>query len=441
MAANTSPLTRPWIQFLKNNQITASQSDPNSGKLTYKRKVTTDDVIRFLTAKTDYDEDTINDAIYSVLTKQGQDGSPARLQAPPDEPEQQNQPSIGIDPDQPEPNRPRKYSNDDAEDVEYKEVPRSNEPRALSAPPVQQPKARGGKKAGEISQTPNAIRKRAARSKARQAINEDFVDKPTELNEKDVEDIFTILQSGAAKQPDQKQSQQQQDPEQTDTPDTNKIKNLIKKGMNVQQRRGLWRALHEGSLNEAQISKNDADRIFKNVAQSREHGFLKAGKIDINDLQKAWKKSGFSLDTNDIGRILHSAGYDEHEINGVFDQVLGDDDYDYNDETDDQDDDVKDTSSKPSPAVIKIADYIKKHNLQDEIIAFMEQEFGDELTVQEPDRGLVGKAMNWAKNKFGRKATVEDVRQIFSAMVLKERSMLNTRIKEQQQIFLGRSKK
>ena len=56
-----------WIQYLKNNQIVSMQSDPATGRLNYKRKVYSSDLVNFLQVKTDFDDKTINDAIDTVL--------------------------------------------------------------------------------------------------------------------------------------------------------------------------------------------------------------------------------------------------------------------------------------------------------------------------------------------------------------------------------------
>jgi hypothetical protein len=59
MALNLTELTRQWIQHLKNNQIVKGQSDPKTGRLSYNKNPTTQDLIRFLDIKTDFDEEAV----------------------------------------------------------------------------------------------------------------------------------------------------------------------------------------------------------------------------------------------------------------------------------------------------------------------------------------------------------------------------------------------
>ena len=54
---------------------------------------------------------------------------------------------------------------------------------------------------------------------------------------------------------------------------------------------------------------------------------------------------------------------------------------------------------------------------------------------------MFDRAKEFGKKMFNRKATTEEVRQIFTAILLEERTMLSTRIKEQEKSLLGRSRK
>ena len=253
MASNQ--LIKDWIQYLKNNQIAAVKSDPTTGKLNYRRSPTADDLVNFLQIKTDYDDDTNNNAIESVVkTRSGSQVSKYNYQP---EPDQTEQPST----------QQKKYNTDDATDVEprYDQRPALARPRtSLPAPtptppePDQpQPKKRtGGKIKGELSQTPNAIRKRAARSR-RGNITEEFTDDPGEdLSEKDIQAIFDILgkstkstQSNQSTRADavpgnNKPEQKRIDPQQVRIEEVNKLKRVIRDTMTDQQRLSLWRALH-----------------------------------------------------------------------------------------------------------------------------------------------------------------------------------------------------
>ncbi len=259
MASNQ--LIKDWIQYLKNNQITALKSDPTSGKLNYRRSPTADDLVNFLQIKTDYDDETINNAINSVVSKK----SSGQLAQQVNQPQQSQQQPPQAD----NPPTQKKYNTDDATDVEPRYGPRpalSGPRTALPAPsapePAPQPtqpgtperKRTGGKIKGEISQTPNAIRKRAARSR-RGNINEEFEDDPGEdLSEKDVQAIFDILSQTQPSQDSQTQGSTQNkgrpqparvDPQQVRVEEVNKLKRVIRDTMTDQQRLSLWRALHE----------------------------------------------------------------------------------------------------------------------------------------------------------------------------------------------------
>jgi hypothetical protein len=64
MASVRQKLTREWIQYLKNNQIAELQSNPKTGRLSYRREPTVTDLVTFLGK--DFDEDEILDAIQLV---------------------------------------------------------------------------------------------------------------------------------------------------------------------------------------------------------------------------------------------------------------------------------------------------------------------------------------------------------------------------------------
>ena len=133
MASN---LTKDWIQYLKNNQIVAMQSDPKSGKLNYKRPVTTSDVVHFLQVKTDYDDSKINQAIETALGQQtdatdqqtasqsnnlpavpSKQGGPVDVNTRGMTPGQQQPGLPGPGPTKPQP-KPKKYDTSNATDVE-----------------------------------------------------------------------------------------------------------------------------------------------------------------------------------------------------------------------------------------------------------------------------------------------------------------------------------
>jgi hypothetical protein len=237
MAAN---LTKDWIQYLKNNQIAALQSDPKSGKLNYRRPVLTSDVVNFLQVKTDYDDDKINSAIEKVLG-QGTSGEVAVQSATKPQDAAPGQP--------PQPAQPatKKYDTSGATDV----TPRYGKQPAISPPappepaqPTQptQPTRSGGKIKGQVSQSPGAIRKRQARANRKAALREDFKDEPGEqLSEKQVGMIFNLLGS-ETDQPKAEQSARV-DPQQVRIEEVNKLKRFIRDTLSEQQRMSLWRAL------------------------------------------------------------------------------------------------------------------------------------------------------------------------------------------------------
>jgi len=193
MAINLTSLTREWIQFLKNNQIASTQSDPKTGKLKYNRKPNVQELMRFLDLKTDFDEDDVRKAIKTVMSKKGAPGpeEPKALGGPeqPETPQQGQLPGPKSDklstwqhsemtpgqrqepstPLQPQ-DKSKKYSNDDAEDVEFREP--GNGPQALT-------------------------HKRKPRFKYRNpksGLTEDFYDRQgSELEEADIKEIFRIL--------------------------------------------------------------------------------------------------------------------------------------------------------------------------------------------------------------------------------------------------------
>ena len=221
--ATDPQLIKDWIQYLKNNQIAAMQSDPKTGQLKYKRPVTSDDLFKFLNGIGKFDEDQIKHAIESVVSKKGQ---------------AQQQPA---------------------------EQPPAQQPTAQ--PPAQQPTAQPGQKRTP-SQTPDAIRKRKSRADATQksktgnavmqnmvnqlheqynALMEDIKDTPgPQIDEKDVEAVIDLLSAGKSNKQNGGTPAQQT---QSATPDKQesikKIKKLIRDSMNPQQRKTFYRALNE----------------------------------------------------------------------------------------------------------------------------------------------------------------------------------------------------
>jgi hypothetical protein len=448
---DTRRLTKEWIQFLKNNQI-VSGSDPATGKLHYKKKVTPDMVTQFLETKTDFDEETIAKVIHSVLSNKATSPAPDPTPGP----------------------EKKKYNNDDAEDIPFREVPRDapavpGKPQQLAAPTPQEPEAPAAKKAPrKLSSTDAAIRKRSARTpggkaftqmqqslaptaKRRGKLKEDIGEEVGyELDEKDVEAIFGMLASNQPENTPSNKSQERQpappssmlppDPahrEAKKQENIKKLKRLVRDGMSPFQRQALWRALNESVLTEAQIEPSDVNAVFKDAYKIRDAstkglgGTIRAGlgkinkglqkdKLEISDLQQAWKDAGYPDDTRDIEEILKDHGFGPKEIHKIFTQVFGTGTH--------EDDTVS------SPAIIKIADYVKANDFRDEMVAFLQKEFAEELGIEQKTPGIF-------KRMFGRKATTEDIRQIFTSVLQEERTMRAALIKEQGFRLLGRNRK
>ncbi|HEY6436682.1 MAG TPA: hypothetical protein VIY47_08830 [Ignavibacteriaceae bacterium] len=146
-------------------------------------------------------------------------------------------------------------------------------------------------------------------------------------------------------------------------------------------------------------------------------------------MQKAWRDAKFPSDTDDIYRILVKHGFSDKEIKRVFDQVLGGD-------SQEQAKQAKQANQKVTPAVKKIAAYIKKAGLTDDIKEFMREVFGEELGLTKKP-GMFDKV----KKFFGKKAVAEDIRAIFTAIVKEERTGRVGLLRSYDRAHLGRNKK
>ena len=455
MASN---LTRGWIQYLKNNQIAALQSDPKSGRLNYKRKVTASDVIDYLQNGTDYDDKSINQAIDQVVgarsgaEEPGQE-QPAGSNVPAVQKQQGGALDTGTTPGNPSPRRPgpqptqptrppSKYAatNGDAEDVQ--DVSGRRRPAlgggrpGLPAPgtapeePQQPAKRTGGKVKGQVSQTPNAIRKRQARANRKGSLNEDFKDDPgEELSEKEVEAIFKALNRAG---PDKQaaggvQKTSSVDPQEVKAQEIEKLKALIAKTLTPEQRKQLWDALQSATLSEAILNKYNTEELFKGIVDQSKAS-LKQGRITLDQLKDAWQKAGYPEDTEDISKMLQGMGYDRGTVDNVISSVVnGDDD-------EDVEDDSESRQKSSSQAITKIAAYIQKAGLTDEIMQFMQENFPEDLKAKQ---SMWQKAKGFGKNLFSRKATTEDVRKIFTLMLKEETNIVKTI----EHAKLGRNKK
>ena len=264
----------------------------------------------------------------------------------------------------------------------------------------------------------------------RKNIIEAIVDKPTEVKEKDVQSIFSTLLSQApsgasAEEPAAAPTEPAPEDAEKKAADVAKLKNLIGTGMTPAQRKELWTSLKGTALSESGVDRREAIQILKYAAKIKH-------TIKLEDLQASWSKAGYPTDLDEIAKILNKAGFGRTDIKDIFDEVIGDD----------GSEDYEDEESGPSPTIIKIIDYINKNGIKDDILAYMEEEFGDELNAPEPEKkGWFDKVKDFGKRIFTREATVKEIEQIFTKILLKERTELPMRIKEQEQRSLGRKRK
>lgn len=178
------------------------------------------------------------------------------------------------------------------------------------------------------------------------------------------------------------------------------------------------------NINESRVNNADIKSILKTAAANKNKPTglskyikgLRKDKIDVNDLQQSWKDEGYPDDTRDITQLLLRHGFSGEEIKKVFSEVFG------TYKKGDGEDEVDVTTS--SPTILKIANYIKENNLQQEVVEFMKNEYGFAES-----------------SSFGQKLVVEDIRKIFSAIVQENRSERDALIKLEDKENLGRTKK
>lgn len=234
MANDVSALTKEWIKYLKNSRIAAMQSDPETGKLNYKRKVTTDDVAQFLELKTDYDNEQISNAIHMVLARKATGTWPSKLQNNPSD----KKPGTSLSTWSHNEVRPGEKNNSQApqQAVDIGPTRIKHDPNSISDIDYK-----------EIPNDPND----RTRTKRKSRVKEAFVDEEGyTLSEEEVEAIFSIL-AKSGKTPDEQpvddQPEQPEEPEQPDPEskirDLNRLKSLIRDRMTDAQRQALWRAL------------------------------------------------------------------------------------------------------------------------------------------------------------------------------------------------------
>ena len=461
MASNPR-LTKNWIQYLKNNQIVNLKSDPNTGRLNYRRPVTAEDLFKFLDASSNLGEEKIMNAIRTVLAKKAFGKQPNRINKGQQDNPQDN--PVDVDAKEVTPgnvpptlsgkqNPKISHNPNSISDIDHREVPvQRRDPRALPPPSnkddeERKPKLRV-KHTGSLNGKPHFQYK---------GLKEDFQDEQgEELDEKDIEEVFSLLLSQQTYDTDTEetpannrsnQNRQQNKPQQANNATTQqtspeqdlakneeslgKIKRVVRDTMSPDQRKSLWRALNE-HLAEAHITSADVKEILKGASALKNNSGimgrmlkgLRKDKLDINDLQRAWKEAGFPDDTRDIYAILKNQfGFGDKEIRKVFAQVFGS-----------TDDETGYKTPAGSRSIQNIANYAKQHGIDGQLRDFMKQEFGEELGLEKP--GLMSKIFGKEK-----KAVAEEVRQIFTAMVQEERTGRPELIRQQEYTQLGRTRK
>jgi hypothetical protein len=442
MAVNPQ-LTKDWIQYLKNNRIVAMQSDPKTGLLNYKRPATTADLKKFLSSTGQFDDEAIEKAIASISGEQQ-----------PQQPQPQKKPgdrkvSMRSRGAKAFKNMAKQLGESQQPSFKqiYEEISDLGSVGAKRAATHQkQDVARNygaSVKGGDYS---DKIKKEPEQKKPEQPPQDNIFkdEKGTEIHEKDVEKVFSML--GKGKQPGLagdkqgvEQGQRKEDPEKEQAKkieEMNKIKHIIRDTMTPQQRKSLYRALSDTELSEALVNKADIKHIFQTAADLKNKSWksrlLRKDKIGVNDLQQVWKQEGFPDDTRDIARILKDQGFGDEEIKKAMSKTFGPSD----------DKDGKMAEPVASPAIQKIADIARERGYAEDIKRFMEKEFKDDLGVSSDWAYNLGKATGGlVRGITGKKATTEDIRQVFEYIVLEERKERTKLIKEQEQTNLGRNKK
>lgn len=493
-----NPLVRDWIQYLKNNQIASSKSNPETGKLNYKRSPTTEDLKKFLSISGTFSDEQISNAIDTVLSKKPKS---APVASPPEQPPVSTPSTYDTEAGKvkSEPgNRQRgdiiqsgqnqlqwtgqpgkewfiangPLSKPDSHTDRISRVQTIGGKRFISADDAKrilhatesfdigktfleylEEAKSGGRVAGAPpSMTPNAVRKREQRA-AQKTTNTSTQVPPqqggsvtdingSDLDENDVAQILSILNK-ISNTPVLSKKEPAAPPESApaEDPEKNaerlrKIKRVVRDTMTPAQRKSLWRALNDDTVTESEITRADTKAALQGAADLRNNaGLLKRlpglrkDKVNVNDLQKAWQDAKYPDDTRDISAILKKFGFGDSEIKKVFAKVFGEED-------------SEDGYNNPvaSNAIQNIADYAKQYGIADELKAFLKDEFGEELGLNDK-QGILSKAANYGRKLFGKKAVTEEVRQIFTLIIQEERLDRYNLIKEQDKVYLGRNRK
>ncbi len=431
-------LTKQWIEYLKGLKIVDLHSDPKTGRLRYKRPVTIDDVRHFLDIKTEYSADEIESALQAATSSSELSTWMHNSMSPADREYTDTTPQIGsgknlstwmhnsMSPgsDQPaDTNVARRRPDNVYEPVQPKQLP--------------------GRQTAKIGHDPASVSDIDYKEvpddteKKKRKFQEALQDTPDdEIDERGIQKLFSILTSRPAptdkkratragntskssQPPKQQVALSPQEVQAKKEDDIRKMKRLIRDVMTDSQRASLWRMLKDAPLTESQLNTSDIKAVFKSASDSRNSPSglgrffkgLRKEKIDISDLQQAWKDEGYPDDTRDITKLLLGHGFSKKDVDKVFSAVFG--------TNSDQEPDVP----YQSATMLKIVQYAKANNIVAELISFMESEYGFRESTQNT------------------KVMIEDVRRLFTAIVQEERTTRTELIKEQDKIFLGRTKK
>lgn len=248
--ANNAQLVKQWIRYLKNNQIVKLESDQKSGKLTYHREPTTDDVAKFLENETEYDPRQIRNVIQSVLSKKSGRNlaafdpnastpaatDPGTARHPPTTSSVRQDPQIGK----------KKFNNDDAEDIDYRSAKQPGSPKQVGM---------NARQLRELAIFPAESGQPGTKPYFK-SVKEDIRDNFSPgVTEDDVEAIFAVIiqltkdkASSKATAKTQNKDNPVLSPEQAlekKQESLRQIKRAIRDTMTDSQRQALWRLLNE----------------------------------------------------------------------------------------------------------------------------------------------------------------------------------------------------
>ena len=260
-------LIKEWIQFLKNNQIVGMQSDPKTGKLNYRQKVTEDLVRRFLKLETDLDDDAIDNILATSLGDKGNEPQePEQLQQPKGSnlasvdntqggapaTQQQKQQQTSQQP------KKQKYNNNDAEDVAFRPSKNKQPPKQLTGNRPALPAPVKPQEPGTQQKSPTPGQPARKPHFRLRKVKEDIVDNPgATLSEQDIEKILKSAikyklksknkasQQGRAGKSSAAGTDQETNQPQNKDELMNRIRRIIRKQMSPGSRKSLWRALNE----------------------------------------------------------------------------------------------------------------------------------------------------------------------------------------------------